>query len=412
MPPAGGSEGATCIKQIGRVVVKYFVKEPAIDVVIVNWNYARFVADAIKSVKDQSYRNFRCIVVDNGSDDDSVDRIAETIDNHPQFSFLRSPTNLGHLGGALWSLEHANGEFVTFLDADDVLFPTYLASHLQAHLAAGSSTGFTSSNCVDMNAEGALLTSGNCNMYNFWHQGVPALRPIERTVRLAAVDDNSYSALAQAARYLAAHTPHWCWCPGSSNMFRRALLDRIRPTDPSPAMFGGVDGFFLPILHALTGTLLIDQPLSAYRLHGSNDFSTLPSLTGILSAHPKVKAQSFGSYLRMLTWLVDHLDEVVLMTGANRYWQVLRTAAATHPLAREAFSQPEFKAALARRYPRLVELFGELHVFRELRGRVLFLEYLDIVLAAPRRAFPAAPLCRALCREVVRKSWLLYKKIA
>jgi glycosyltransferase involved in cell wall biosynthesis len=389
--------------------VKYFVKEPAVSVVIVNWNYARFVANAIQSVKDQSYQNFRCIVVDNGSDDDSVDRIAEAIGNHPQFTFHRLPTNLGHLGAALWSLEHSTGEFITFLDADDVLFPNYLACHLQAHLAVGSSVGFTSSNCVDMNADGALLTSGNCNMYHLWQHGTPALRPMERTVRLMGVDDSAYSALAQAVRYLPAHFQYWCWCPGSSNMFRRALLDRIRPTDPSPALFGGVDGFFLPILHALTGTILIDQPLSAYRLHGSNDYSTLPSLQGLLSAHPKVKAQSFSSYLRMLTWLVDHLDAVVLMTGAERYWQVLATASATHPYARDAFAHPEFQAALARRYSRLVELFGELRVFQELRRRLLFLEYLKIVLAARGRTFPIAELSRAFSLEIVRKGSLLYK---
>jgi glycosyltransferase involved in cell wall biosynthesis len=184
-----------------RIVVTYFVKEPLADVIIINWNYARYVADAIKSVKDQSYENFRCIVVDNGSDDDSLHRIDEAIGKHPQFVFHRLPSNLGHLGAALWSLQHATGEFVTFLDADDVLFPTYLASHLQAHLASGSPVGFTSSNGVDMTACGAVLSSGNCTMYHFWqHHGVPALRSIERTVRLRGVDDAAYDALAQAVR--------------------------------------------------------------------------------------------------------------------------------------------------------------------------------------------------------------------
>ena len=88
--------------------------------------------------------------------------------------------NYGHLicGAALWSLQHSTAEFITFLDADDVLFPDYLANHLQAHLAAGFSVGFTSSNCVDVNADGALLTSGNCTMYHGWQHGTPALRPI------------------------------------------------------------------------------------------------------------------------------------------------------------------------------------------------------------------------------------------
>jgi hypothetical protein len=167
----------------------------------------------------------------------------------------------------------------------------------------------------------------------------------------------------------------------------------------------------LPILHALTGTILIDQPLSAYRLHGNNDYSTLPSLQNLLSAHPKVKEQSFRSYVRMLTWLVDHLDDIVLMTGAERYWQVLVTTSATHPYARDAFMLREFQAALARRYSRLVELFGELRVFQELRQRLLFLEYLKILLAARGRQFPIAELCHAFSREIVRKGSLLSKKI-
>jgi glycosyltransferase involved in cell wall biosynthesis len=391
-------------------VLEYFIKEPLVDVVIINWNYARYVGDAIKSVKDQSYRHFRCIVVDNGSNDDSVDRIFEAIGNHAQFIFHRLPSNLGHLGAAIWSLEHATGEFVTFLDADDVLFPTYLVSHLQAHLAAGSSVGFTSSNCVDMSADGALLTSGNYNMYHFWQQGAPALRPMERTVRLQGVDDNAYLALTQAVRYVPAQLAHWCWCPGSSNMFRRALLDRIRPDNISPALFGGVDGFFLPILHALTGTLLIDQALSAYRLHGANDYSTLPSLHGLLSANPKVEAQSFASYLRMLRWIVDHVDDVVLLTGPSRYWQILDTCSAVHAWARKAFLQPEFKTTLAKRYSRLVELLGESSVFRELRRRLLFLEYLQIIIAAREHTLPIAELTRAFVREFRRKSQLLLQE--
>jgi Glycosyl transferase family 2 len=392
--------------------VNYFIKEPLVDVIIINWNYARYVANAINSVKNQSYRNFRCIVVDNGSDDNSTDRIVESIDNHPQFAFNPLSSNLGHLGAGLWSLRHATGEFVTFLDADDVLFPDYLASHLQAHLASGSSVGFTSSNGVDTNADGAVLTSGNCNMYYFWqHHGEPALRPIERTVRLRGVDDSAYAALAQAVRYVPAQLSRWCWCPGSSNMFRRALLDRIQPSDTSSALFGGVDGFFLPILHALTGTLLIDQHLSAYRVHGANDHSTLPSLQGILSRSSKVEAQSFASYVRMLTWIVDHVDDVILMTGSNRYWQVLDTCAATHPWSRQAFLLPAFQATLAKRYPRLVELFGERRVFRELRRRVLFPEYLQIVLAEVRPAFPVVELSRALAREFFRKGHLFCKKL-
>ena len=389
----GVAEGANVIKGVTEVALNYFVKEPDVDIIIINWNYGRFVGDAIQSVKDQSYRKYRCIVVDNGSDDDSLDRITEAIGGHPQFGLFRLPSNLGHLGAALWSLEHCSAEFVTFLDADDVLFPAYLESHLQAHLAAVSPVGFTCSNCVDMSANGALLTGGTWHVYHNWERhGEPALRPTERAMRLTGIDDELYGALAEATRYLPATTPTWLWCPGSSNMLRRVLLDRVRPPELSSVIFGGVDGFYLPILHALTGSILIDQQLSAYRLHSDNDHTALPALYGIANDNGKVREQSFSAYARMLYWLIDKLDDVVLMTGPSRYWPVIMTVTTTGRPgdARRAFSRPEFLAALARRYQRFVQLFGEFVVFQELRKRLLFQEYLSVVRAAYGGVFPVA----------------------
>jgi hypothetical protein len=314
----------------------------------------------------------------------------------------------------LWSLKHSNGEFITFLDADDVLFPHYLAYHLQAHLAAASSVSFTSSNCVDMNADGVLLTSGNWNMYHHWRRGTPALRPMERTVRLPGVDDRAYSALSEAVRYLPAHNANWCWCPGSSNMFRRALLDRVSPADPSsPALFGGVDGFYLPILHALTGTILIDQPLSAYRLHGANDYSILPSIHGLVTERPSVKSQSFKTYLRMLTWFIDHFEEIVQLAGQDNYWKILAVVSASNgprSFARTAFANPTFQAALSRRYCALVKVFGEPRVFDELRKRVSFLSYLRVMRGSRGRTVRISELSRAIARETMRKSLLLFNR--
>jgi glycosyltransferase involved in cell wall biosynthesis len=99
----------------------YFVREPLVSVVIINWNYARYVADAIGSVKDQTYRNVECLVIDNGSSDRSADIIDAAIDGHAQFTLHRLPKNLGQLGAAIWSFDRLRGEFVTYLDADDVL---------------------------------------------------------------------------------------------------------------------------------------------------------------------------------------------------------------------------------------------------------------------------------------------------
>jgi len=104
--------------------------QPFVSVVIVNHNYSRFIPDAIHSVKCQSYIRFECHVVDNGSTDDSVSIISGLIADDRRFTLHRLEANAGHIGAALRSLEFINGDFVVFLDADDILFPNYRTIHI------------------------------------------------------------------------------------------------------------------------------------------------------------------------------------------------------------------------------------------------------------------------------------------
>jgi hypothetical protein len=269
----------------------------------------------------------------------------------------------------------------------------------------------TSSSYVDVNANGELLTSGGFHMHQAWLNGTPTMRSIEHTVFLKGVDERAYLALAEGTRFIPSESGGWFWCQGSSNMLRRALLDRVRPAESPAVLFGGVDGFFLPILHALTGTILINRPLSAYRVHDGNNYAALPSLHGLERANSKVRVQIIAAHLRIAACLIDKLDDIVLMSGVGRYWDVFASAMAARPLARETFSHREFKAALVRRYRRLVDLFGEYRVFHELRKRLLFSEYLEVLLAANKRRFPVADVCRAAFRELTRKSRLLYQQL-
>jgi glycosyltransferase involved in cell wall biosynthesis len=372
--------------------VQYFVREPRVSVVIVNWNYARYVADAIRSVKRQTYRNFECLVIDNASSDDSAAVIVDAIAGDPQFTFHRLPENLGHLGASLWSLDRLDGEFVTFLDADDVLFPGYLLNHLQAHLSTAWPTGFTSSVSIEVNAAGMQLTAGFCYVHHIWRSGVPALRPIERIGRLEATDAAAYSGLAEATRYVSADVHGWLWHPGSSNMFRRALLERLRPRLASPKAFGGVDGFYLPVLHAVTGTNLIDLPLSAYRLHGKNDFSRLPALMYMRTGHAKAEAQSAAVSRLVLISLIDGFDN--LPTDRERLWTILEVAASNRMFA--PFNDAEIKAAFGRQYPALVRHFGERRAIRELRRWMTYRDLLEIALRSRRGTQRFATIRRTL----------------
>ena len=55
----------------GQPVGELGLQAPLVSVVVVNWNYARFIGATIDSIRGQDYSRFECLVIDNASTDDS-----------------------------------------------------------------------------------------------------------------------------------------------------------------------------------------------------------------------------------------------------------------------------------------------------------------------------------------------------
>jgi glycosyltransferase involved in cell wall biosynthesis len=97
-----------------------------VSVIIPNYNYARYVSQAIESVLNQTYSNIEVIVVNNGSTDDSLQVLKEFGDR----ICLVNQENLGQSGARKSGLSRANGDFVAFLDADDTWEPQKIEKQL------------------------------------------------------------------------------------------------------------------------------------------------------------------------------------------------------------------------------------------------------------------------------------------
>ena len=256
---------------------------PRINVIVVNYNYERFIGETIDSIRSQTYTDFDCIVVDNASTDNSIDVARRHIGDDPRFKILQLQANLGHLGGGLRGLALATHEFVCFVDSDDVLFPSFLAFHLQVHLSVRGSVSLTNSNMVEIDAEGSLLDNGVpffADVPGLWSA---SMRDPDAAPRVAAVEDREYQKLVQEARYANNGISGWHWAPGTSSMYRRSVVRLLAKNAPDGALFGGVDAFFNHVCQATTGSVLISIPLSARRLHGKNDYATMPYTTGLLT---------------------------------------------------------------------------------------------------------------------------------
>ena len=97
---------------------------PTVSVIIPVYNAERFLVQAVESILRQTYQDFELIVVDDGSPDQSMAMIAQL--GSAKIRCLRTPQQGGPSGARNWGIRHARGQFIAFLDADDVALPLRL----------------------------------------------------------------------------------------------------------------------------------------------------------------------------------------------------------------------------------------------------------------------------------------------
>src|SRR4051794_40590064 len=101
----GTAGEATVCRRMSRVTV-----------VIPAHNSADVIEDGLRSVLAQTYDDWEVVLADDASADDTAARAAAV---SPRVRVVRTDTNLGPAGARNLALEHATGELVAFLDADD-----------------------------------------------------------------------------------------------------------------------------------------------------------------------------------------------------------------------------------------------------------------------------------------------------
>lgn len=98
----------------------------AVSVVIPAYNYSRFVPQAIESALRQTLPALEVLVIDDGSTDDTAKVVADRFGAEPRVRYIHQ-ANAGLSSARNTGIRHARGEFVGFLDADDLWKPEFLA---------------------------------------------------------------------------------------------------------------------------------------------------------------------------------------------------------------------------------------------------------------------------------------------
>ena len=124
-------------------------------IVVPSFNHARWVVEAVRSALDQTERDVEVVVIDDGSTDDSLARLATIAD--PRLEIVTQP-NAGLSNTLNRGLARARGRWVKFVPSDDVLEPECIARQLAAaERAPGARLVFALPTVVDADGAGAAV---------------------------------------------------------------------------------------------------------------------------------------------------------------------------------------------------------------------------------------------------------------
>ena len=206
--------------------------EPLVSVIMSMFNAERFLEQAVRSILEQTYRNFEFIIIDDGSKDRSWD-IASRLGQHDsRIHLIRLENNQGVSVACNKGLQKAQGKYIARMDADDISLPDRFLRQVEF---------------MECHPEVGVLGCGMRYMDEFGNLlGVPPTLHGDLSIRWALFFENPFI--------------------NSTVMIRKSLLDRY-DLKYEPALVYGEDYDFWCRFLLLTKGENLPEIFLYYRLH-------------------------------------------------------------------------------------------------------------------------------------------------
>lgn len=273
------------------------IRRPLVSVVISSYNHAPYIERSIESVLAQTYENMELLVVDDGSSDDSVERI-RALQARYGFDFV-AQENQGLAQTLNDCIARSRGSLIAPFGSDDIMCPGRIATQV-AYLRDKPEVGICAGNIQHIDAQGQSLPE----------------RDRERSLRRLDFDDLFNARKAGA--------------PAPTLLFRREALDAVGGFDPAVRL----EDLLIELKIARAGYFIDVLPdvLALYRVHGANTYKNrrlmveaVLSTYGYFADHPdypRVCAAFINSMLLKCTRDDRALARELLSKLPLRYWSV------------------------------------------------------------------------------------------
>ena len=129
-----------------------------VSVVVPAFNAAKTIRETLQSISQQTHTALDVIVVDDGSTDETAAIVRSHSASDPRFRLVSKP-NAGVASARNEGTKASKGEFIAFIDADDLWHPTKIEKQLKALMAGGPDTALVYSPFRVIDADGNVLAS-------------------------------------------------------------------------------------------------------------------------------------------------------------------------------------------------------------------------------------------------------------
>lgn len=142
----------------------FSIARPLVSVVVATYNYGKYIGETLGCLQKQTYTNWECIVVDDGSTDDTREVVNAFAARDGRVKYIYQ-ANARQAAARNNALRHIKGEYVGFLDADDLIekrkfehHVAYLETHAETDIVYGCARYFS-----DDKPEDRLLSMSGLN---------------------------------------------------------------------------------------------------------------------------------------------------------------------------------------------------------------------------------------------------------
>lgn len=101
---------------------------PAVSIIMATYNRAHFISETLNSIKEQKFTDWECIIIDDGSKDNTAEVLQHYLEADDRFRYTKRPDRFlkGLPGCRNAGLEMSKGDYVVFFDDDDIVHPENL----------------------------------------------------------------------------------------------------------------------------------------------------------------------------------------------------------------------------------------------------------------------------------------------